>query len=288
MTYRERREARAERLRGWAEKREQKATAHATAAHDLVKDVPFGQPILIGHHSEAGTRRRQAKVARNMDASIENANKAKEMQQKADNIEAAAAKAIYSDDPDAIERLQEKIEKAEALRAEIKAFNISARKGHPDESLLSVQMQKNLHELRGIRGMMGTSGQLPPYLAANLSGNINRNKKRLASLQRKAAVVIPQSEVATSAGAGDVLGESAMTREELEANALKSVCACWFYELRNDIEFSDGALLQAVVADGMTCHYEVQKHDPVDEDEYQEELRACPSFTESAGKVEAE
>lgn len=256
MTYRERREARAERLRVWAEKREQKASSHAQAAHDLVKDIPFGQPILIGHHSEASTRRRQDKVGRNMDASIENANRAKEMQQKADNIEAAAAKAIYSDDADAIERLQEKIAKAEALRAEIKTFNISARKGQPDESLLSPQMLKNLHELRGIRGMMGKSGQLPPYLAANLSGNITRYKKRLASLQRMTADVAPVQTIDPAA--------AELSRQNLETKALESVCACWVYELRNDIQFAPGALLQAVIADGMTCHYEAQRNVPVD------------------------
>lgn len=74
---------------------------------------------------------------------------------------------------------------------------------------------------------------------------------------------------------------SVMSREELEQQALENVCACWFYEFRNDIGLATEDDLKAVIKDGMTCHYEAQKHDPVPEDEYQEELRECPSYIEA-------
>lgn len=69
-------------------------------------------------------------------------------------------------------------------------------------------------------------------------------------------------------------------REVLEAKALESVCPCYFYELRNDIQDLDDDFLNLIVADGMTGHYENQKHEPVPDDEYLEELRSCPSYVE--------
>lgn len=45
MTYRERRLAKAERLREWADKREEKADAAYSTAHNIGSQIPFGQPI---------------------------------------------------------------------------------------------------------------------------------------------------------------------------------------------------------------------------------------------------
>lgn len=45
MTYRERRLAKAERLREWADKREEKADATYSTAHNIGSQIPFGQPI---------------------------------------------------------------------------------------------------------------------------------------------------------------------------------------------------------------------------------------------------
>ena len=56
-TYRERRLAKAERLRDWAVKREEKAASAFKAAHTLADMIPMGQPILVDHHSEGRARR---------------------------------------------------------------------------------------------------------------------------------------------------------------------------------------------------------------------------------------
>ncbi|BBE45469.1 MULTISPECIES: DUF3560 domain-containing protein [Rhodococcus] len=184
MTYRERRLARAARLEEWAEKRAIKAEGNFAAAHDLVKDLPLGQPILVGHHSERASLRHRDRVVGAIDRGVENSQKSGEMKSKANNIRTAADRAIYDDDAYAIDKLREKIQNAERLRDEIKAYNASARKGQADESLLSEKMRSNLHELQSMRGMMGKNGQLPPFLGSNLSGSISRNRKRLARLER--------------------------------------------------------------------------------------------------------
>src|SRR4051794_4138295 len=56
VTRRERLERRAERLRGWADGRDAKADAAYEASRAATEHIPFGQPILIGHHSERGHR----------------------------------------------------------------------------------------------------------------------------------------------------------------------------------------------------------------------------------------
>src|SRR5437660_3812315 len=109
MTYRERRQARAERLRGWADGRDAKAAARFAAVDAIADNIPFGQPILVGHHSERRARRDQGRIHAGMRAGIENTRKAESMRSRAANIEAAADRAIYSDDPDAPERLRQRI-----------------------------------------------------------------------------------------------------------------------------------------------------------------------------------
>jgi len=79
MTTRERREARAARLREWADKREAKAQAGFQAVHDLADSIPMGQPILVGHHSEAHARRDQDLVPAEGDGCRQRARSAAEV-----------------------------------------------------------------------------------------------------------------------------------------------------------------------------------------------------------------
>lgn len=54
--------ARVERLEAAAERREQQAEASFKRAHDISDTIPFGQPILVGHHSEGRHRRDLARI----------------------------------------------------------------------------------------------------------------------------------------------------------------------------------------------------------------------------------
>ena len=128
MTYRERRTRRAERLRGWAEKRRRKSDASFVAAHNAVAGIPFGQPILVGHHSERRHRADLARCDAKMHAGIEHRDKAASMESRADEIERQADHAIYDDDPDAIDQLRERIALLESQRGRIKTVNADIRK----------------------------------------------------------------------------------------------------------------------------------------------------------------
>lgn len=175
-TYRERREARAERLREWADKRAGKATASFDQAHRMAEAIPFGQPILVGHHSERRDRRYRNRM---MDAGfrgLEHARKADSMNSRAGNIEDQLATSIYDDDPDAIEQLRARIAKLEAERDAAKAKNAEYRKTHKAE--LAAITSKFLRN---------QAMPYPSYHFQNLSGNISRQRQRLARLEARAA-----------------------------------------------------------------------------------------------------
>jgi len=61
------------------------------AAHAAVAQIPLGQPILVGHHSEARHRRDLARHDRNMGRAIEHADNAKDAARRSDSVRAQAA-----------------------------------------------------------------------------------------------------------------------------------------------------------------------------------------------------
>lgn len=186
MTYRERRIARAERLQGWAEKRDTKASQAYDESHKAVEHIPFGQPILVGHHSEGKMRRAINRAQAKASLSIEHHRKAEQMRGKAANILSAVDRSIYSDDHDAIVRLEEKLAGLEAERGRIKAYNKSCKNGSPDVTLLDERQQRDLESCKRFGGFgVGDRGETPAYMLSNLSGNINRTRKRLEALKRK-------------------------------------------------------------------------------------------------------
>jgi hypothetical protein len=184
-TYRERREARAGRLDEWADKRKAKAdTAFATAS-TMADAIPFGQPILVGHHSERRDRNYRDRIGQNMARGVDHSRKAESMRSRAANIRAAADHAIYSDDVDAVERLAEKLADLEAQRDRIKRYNATARKGSPDPSILDEKQRRDLESCARFQPeyFARKKQQMPSYALANLSGVISTTRKRLDSLR---------------------------------------------------------------------------------------------------------
>lgn len=181
MTYRERREMKADRLREWADKREAKASALHAANEPYRGDVAFNtQPGHIPERARAIARTERA---------FEHQAKAENFQRRASGIEAQLAGSIYSDDEDAIERLEERIAALEAERDRIKAYNASCRKaaksgGVGDTSLLTEAEKADLVSLaRYASFQLRDGGAFPAYKLSNLNGNLKRNRDRLATLK---------------------------------------------------------------------------------------------------------
>jgi hypothetical protein len=172
MTTREKRERRAERRRGWAEGREAKAEIASKAAHDATAGIPFGQPILVGHHSEGMHRRAVERGQRQASKVVEHSDMARRHRQAAETIEAQLDASIYDDDHDAIQRLRARIEQREAKRAEMKATNTAFRKQHGAELKAMTSYQRS------------QAVPYPGWELSNLGGCISRDKKRLKKLER--------------------------------------------------------------------------------------------------------
>lgn len=182
-TYRERREARAERLRQWAAKRETRAEQAAASVDTLTSLIPLGQPILRGHHSQRRAERDRDRIVNGTRRVVEHSNKAREFTSRAANIEAAAEHAIYSDDADAITRLTERIAGLERERDTIKTYNAACRKGTADPAMLPAKLARELASSIRVWGdAQCPGGRFPSYTLRNLSGNISRQKRRLAAL----------------------------------------------------------------------------------------------------------
>ena len=169
MTYRERRERKAERLREWAAKREAAATA-VLASHEVFRgDVAF--------NTQPGNIPFRARVIAADDRAYASLRKADSMERRAEGIEEQLAGAIYSDDPDAIDQLRTRIAGLEADRERYKRFNASARKGQPDWSILSEDEGRRVRE--GVKWF----GCKLAYPLDNLNGNLARQRARLAQLE---------------------------------------------------------------------------------------------------------
>ena len=147
--YTERKEARADRL----EERAQKATQAASDAFQrsaaIVEGIPFGQPILVDHHSAKGHRRDLERSRKLMDKSVEASQKAARLQSRADA--ARENTAISGDDPEAVQKLQAKLENLQKAQEVMKAANAYYRKhqtldGCPDLTPTMIQEITDLWE----------------------------------------------------------------------------------------------------------------------------------------------
>ena len=201
MTYRERRLAKAERLQEWAEKRERKSNAAFASARTIADGIPLGQPILVGHHSERRPRRDIARIDSGMRRGIEHQDKAHDMQSRAAGIIAAADRAIYSDDPDAVEALTAKLAGLEAERERAKDVNKIIRKIGLQEALpqlTDAEKRDLLSTMRAQPYYQVEKRGYPAYHLTNLGGNITRTRQRLARLQGTPAPVDAPTSGATA------------------------------------------------------------------------------------------
>jgi phage shock protein A len=164
MTYRDRRAARAGRLRGWAQTRQERAAAVLKAGEPYTSDLAFNtQP---GHIPE------RARLIAREDRAYESLGKAASMASRADGIEGQLANAIYDDDPDAVEQLRARITRLEAERDAAKARNAAYRKDHRAELKTMTPYERD------------QAMPYPGYYFANLSGNLSRQRARLTRLEQ--------------------------------------------------------------------------------------------------------
>ena len=118
--YEERRKARIERYKQLAEKSKEKSNEYMNSnANKTLSRIPLGQPILTDHYSARSHIRLIEKANNNIKKSIEEDKKSKFYSDRAESAE--NSKVIYGDDPQAIQKLEDKLTRLENERKSIKA-----------------------------------------------------------------------------------------------------------------------------------------------------------------------
>ena len=116
--YEERKQRRIERYEQLSIKaRNESEVRGNSTANRILRSTP-GQPILVGHHSEKAHRRLIKRANDDIRKSIELSEKSDYYERKAKKV--VNSNAIYNDDPEAINKLKEKVERLEKEREEIK------------------------------------------------------------------------------------------------------------------------------------------------------------------------
>ncbi len=154
--YEERKQRRIERYKAVSQKAKKEAEARSNSTANRILMMTPGQPIIIGHHSERKARKLHRQAEYDIRKSIELSDKSDYYEAKARHVE--NSNAIYNDDPKAIEKLKEKLERLENERNSIKA--------RPHET----------------------------WELTNVTGNIRETKLRIKRLEEQEQLVFPDIE----------------------------------------------------------------------------------------------
>jgi len=187
LDYSERRERRLDRCETLAAKNEQLSLSLYGEAKKMQDVIPFGQPILIGHHSEKRDRNYRNRIHNKYGKSFEAQEKADYYKEKVKTIQSNHA--ISSDDPEAVEKLKEKIKRLEDNQRTMVLINRiikSNPKNEPTEDKIHTIVKMGLKEESAKKlftpdfcGRIGFAS----YSLQNNNANIRRCKQRLERLQ---------------------------------------------------------------------------------------------------------
>ncbi len=180
--YEERQAQRKERYEELAQKASGKSANLATRSTDMAKLIPFGQPIMIGHHSEKQDRKFREKIFTVMGQSVQEQNKAEHYARKAESVGKGG---ISSDDPDAIGKLESKLQAMQDTQKKMKLANKLIKKVQDSQDRINGLLdlgydQKTVLEILDNRyGYIG----FPSFTLTNRNAEINRLKKRIEQLK---------------------------------------------------------------------------------------------------------
>jgi hypothetical protein len=178
--YEERKENRISRYEERAAKARKEADTRQEQAESLARQIPFGQPVLVGHHSEARHRRDLGKMHDGFEKSVEAGKKAAYYQDKAET--AASNRAISGDNPDAVNLYQEKLTKLEAMQERMKAVNKAFAKG--DDALKALGLTDE--QIAKMKSRMPSYERkpYPTWALSNNSAEIRRVKEKIEHLSK--------------------------------------------------------------------------------------------------------
>ena len=179
--YEERRQARIDRLNNAADRAEKRASDIYSSAEKMSQAIPFGQPIIVGHHSESKDRNFRKRMGDKFEKAFREQSHADALRARAEAAENNTA--ISSDDPEAVQKLQEKLKKLEDGQEMMKAVNRYYKKNgtcvgcelitEEQARKLDMDAEKNYY-----------NRPFAPYALTNNNQNIRNVKERIESLKK--------------------------------------------------------------------------------------------------------
>ena len=184
--YEQKIEARKERYRALAEKSRTRAKDLIERASNMASVIPFGQPILIGHHSEGRDRRYRARIGQNFTKGSDLLKKADYYARRAESTNNGA---ISADDPDAAKKLRARIETLKTVQERMKAANAAIRKHRkagPEAQRAALESIGFTAEQAAELLKPDFAGRLgfAPYELTNNNATIKRLEDRLKALEK--------------------------------------------------------------------------------------------------------
>jgi hypothetical protein len=176
--YEQKQAARKERLEDLAERLKEQSNTAYDNARQMASVIPFGQPILVGHHSEGRDRRYRARISGQYDKAAELAAKARYYEERAASVGTGG---ISSDDPEAVDKLRAELAKLEAAQEKMKQANTLVRK-NDRIGLASLGFSETRISQLFTPDFCGRIG-FPDYALTNNGANIKRIRKRIEELQ---------------------------------------------------------------------------------------------------------
>lgn len=184
--YSNRIEEKRSRLEERACKARKESDRYYQASKERASHIPFGQPILVGHHSEARSRRDADRIFNDMGKSVSFDKKAHRLESRAESIGTGG---IASDDPEAIKKLKQKLSNLELSQNIMKRVNALIRRSDKNQNYdiiddligagLSEKQAKTILE----PDHMGRRG-FASYALTNNNAEIRRIKKRIQDLEK--------------------------------------------------------------------------------------------------------
>ena len=191
MTRRERLERKLDRRQEWAGKARGRGDSSIESASEIGSRIPFGQPILVGHHSEARARRDADRIQSGMRKGVELHRKADHHESKARGLESQLKRSVFSDDADAIEKLEKRIAKNEAAAKLHNAINRQWRKSKGTVAEKATALVSSGVCSQTVADAVERNALLVPWMAdkpmdaTNLRARIRADKKRIAEVKTR-------------------------------------------------------------------------------------------------------
>ncbi|ACH83540.1 DUF3560 domain-containing protein [Acidithiobacillus sp. 'AMD consortium'] len=188
--YEQKIEARKERYLALSEKTRARAKARMEQARRMADAIPFGQPILVGHHSEKRDRKFRERIHQNFGKGFDLLEKAAYYERRAKGVNDYA---ISADDPDAVKKLRERVENLKSSQERMKAANAAIRKHQKDgpeaqqAALEHLGFQPDRAKAILTPDVMGTVG-FASYSLSNNNANIRRLEERIQILEKAQAL----------------------------------------------------------------------------------------------------